>query len=179
MDTETPQQRVTPQPEGTTPASVWRRILVPIDFSSPAEAALAYAFKLARISGALVHICHVIPVPHVLDAFYEHGFEPPESVKRIEQKARKRIKELALASGANVTLRVHFTEGEALKGVLDQATKLKPDLIVIGTHGRRGAKRFFLGSVAEGVVRRAPCPVLTLRPETSITARENKKGENP
>jgi nucleotide-binding universal stress UspA family protein len=115
----------------------------------------------------------VIPIPHVLDAFYEHGFEQPESVKRIEQKARKRIKELALSVGAEVALRIHFREGEALNGILEQAAKLKSDLIVMGTHGRRGTKRFFLGSVAEGVIRRALCPVLTLRAPTDAPS-QNK-----
>jgi nucleotide-binding universal stress UspA family protein len=147
----------------TSPTPYWRTILVPMDFSAPSEAALAQALKLAGVSGATVHVCHVIPLPHMLDALYEHGLEQPESVKRIEQKARRRVKELTASTATGVKPRVHFSEGEAVTGVVEWATKLKPDLIVIGTHGRRGAKRFFLGSVAEAVVRRAPCPVLTLR----------------
>jgi nucleotide-binding universal stress UspA family protein len=153
-------------------APLWRSILVPVDFSAPSEAALAYALKLADASGATVHVCHVIPVPHVLDALYEHGLTQPESVKRIEQKARQRIKEIVTANGftqSALPLRVHFSEDEAVPGVLAWATKLKPDLIVIGTHGRRGAKRFFMGSVAEAVVRQASCPVLTLRGQTKIS----------
>jgi nucleotide-binding universal stress UspA family protein len=144
-------------------APLWRTILVPMDFSAPSEAALAYALKLAGVSGATVHVCHVIPIPHVLDAFYEHGLEQPQTVKRIEQKARKRVKELVAATASSIKPRLHFSENEAVVGVLAHAAELKPDLIVMGTHGRRGAKRFFLGSVAEAVVRRAPCPVLTLR----------------
>ena len=62
---------------------------------------------------------------------------------------------------------MHFSEGDPVPGVLEWAAKLKPDLIVMGTHGRRGAKRFFMGSVAEAVVRRALCPVLTLRGPTA------------
>ncbi len=153
----------TAQPASPSPAPLWRTILVPMDFSAPSEAALRYALRLARASGAVVHVCHVIPVPHVLDAFYEHGWEPPQTVKRIEQRARRRLKELTVPVAAAVKLRSHFSEGEAVAGVLEWATKLKPDLIVMGTHGRRGAKRFFLGSVAEAIVRRAACPVLTLR----------------
>jgi nucleotide-binding universal stress UspA family protein len=179
VSTQTPQQLTAPQPPGRNLAPLWRQIFVPMDFSAPSEAAFAYALKLAIISGATVHVCHVIPVPHVLDPLYEHGFEQPESVKHIEQKARKRVKELALSVGAEVALRVHFSEGEALNCVLEQAAKLKPDLIVMGTHGRRGARRFFLGSVAEGVVRRAPCPVLTLRAPTDATGQDNKKGTTP
>jgi nucleotide-binding universal stress UspA family protein len=99
----------------------------------------------------------------VLDLLYERGFEQPESVKRIEQRARKRIKEIAPMVGLGRKVHLHFSEGEGKSGVLAWAAKLKPDLIVMGTHGRRGAKRFFMGSVAEAVVRQAACPVLTLR----------------
>jgi len=167
-----------PQPEDHV-SSLWRDILVPMDFSAPSEAALAYALRLAGISKAVVHVCHVIPVPHVLDVFYEHGLEQPESVKHIKHRVRKRIKELVRAAGADVAPRIHFSEGEAAEGVLEKAMKLKPDLIVMGTHGRRGARRFFLGSVAEAVVRRAPCPVLTLRGAADSTGGETNKGETP
>jgi nucleotide-binding universal stress UspA family protein len=166
----------TPPEERT---SLWHDILVPMDFSAPSEAALAYALRLAGISKAVVHVCYVIPVPHALDAFYEHGLEQPESVRHIKHRVRKRLKELVLAAGTDVAPRVHFGEGEAIAGVLEQATKLKPDLIVMGTHGRRGARRFFLGSVAEAVVRRAPCPVLTLRSATHAAGGEVTKEEPP
>jgi nucleotide-binding universal stress UspA family protein len=167
----------TPQPEDRAPTPLWRGILVPIDFSAPSEAALAYALRLAGISKAVVHVCHVIPLPHVLDAFYEHGLEQPESVKRIRQKVRKHIKEIVLTTGSEVAPRIHFSEGEAAEKVLEAVTKLQPDLIVMGTHGRRGAKRFLLGSVAEAVVRRAPCPVLTLRSAIRSPSSEDQKGE--
>lgn len=152
-----------PSPSQPSQILRWKRVLVPVDFSPPSEAALSYALKLAQLVGAEVHACHIIPTPHVLDALYERGFAPPESVKRITQKARKRIKEIAGAQKTTVLLRIHCEEGEAAQHILQQADALKVDLIVIGTHGRSGAKRFFLGSVAETVIRRAPCPVLTLR----------------
>jgi len=144
-------------------SSLWHTILVPVDFSAPSEAALAYGLKVAAANAAELHVCHVIPIPHVLDSLYERGFEPAESVKRIDQKARHRVKEIVQSVGSAITPYVHLSEGEASAGVLEWAEKLKPDLIVIGTHGRQGAQRFFMGSVAEAVVRRAPCPVLTLR----------------
>lgn len=156
----------TTQHVSSSPAVSWRTILVPIDFSAASESALTYAFKLAELSGATIHVCHVIPIPHILDLLYEHGLEQPESVKQIEQKARKRIKEVVASVGPGKKPHIHFSEGEGSAGVLAWATELKPDLIVMGTHGRRGAKRFFMGSVAEAVVRQAPCPVLTLRAQT-------------
>jgi nucleotide-binding universal stress UspA family protein len=138
-------------------------MLVPIDFSPPSESALVYALTLANVTKAEVYVSHIIPVPHVLDAFYERGLTPPESVKLIHRRARKRIKEIMQAAGTSLPIRVRFQEGEAAAAILEQAAKLKIDLIIMGTHGRRGATRFFLGSVAEAIVRRSLCPVLTLR----------------
>ena len=145
---------------------LWHTILVPVDFSAPSEAALTYALKLVAASNAALHVCHIIPVPHVLDALYERGFEPEESVKRIEQKARQRINEIVRSASSTLKPHLHYSEGDARDGVLEWAEKLKADLIVMGTHGRRGAERFFMGSVAEAVIRRASCPVLTLRGES-------------
>jgi nucleotide-binding universal stress UspA family protein len=143
--------------------TLWNTILVPVDFSAPAEAAFTYALKLAAASDAALHVCHIIPVPHVLDALYERGFEPEETVKRIERKARQRINELVRSANSTLKPHLHCIEGEARDGVLAYAEKFKADLIIMGTHGRQGAERFFMGSVAEAVVRRASCPVLTVR----------------
>jgi nucleotide-binding universal stress UspA family protein len=144
---------------------IWRTILVPVDFSTPSEAALTYALTLAAANSAALHVCHIIPVPHVLDALYERGLEPQESVKRIEHKARQRINEIVRSASSTLKPHLHCSEGDARDGVLEWAEKLKADLIVMRTHGRQGAERFFMGSVAEAVVRRASCPVLTLRGE--------------
>jgi nucleotide-binding universal stress UspA family protein len=157
--------------------SLWHKILVPVDFSPCSQAALAYALRLAAVSGEGVDVCHVIPLPHVLDLFYEPGFAPPHSVEVISKKGRKWIREIAAPfTGEVKKLRLHFVEGEPQKKILELAEKLRPDLIVIGTYGRRGVRRFLLGSVAETVVRRAPCPVLTLREAgKSVEAGESRK----
>jgi universal stress protein A len=158
------------QHTSAAPLALWRRVLVPMDFSPPSKAALVYALTLARASGATVHVCHLIPRPGVLDLFYEHDFEPPESAKRAGQKVRRIVKDLVASTptgGTGVTVRTHCSEGDAAPGVLEWVAKLKPDLIVMGTHGRRGARRFFMGSVAEAVLRRTVCPVLILRESAS------------
>lgn len=147
-------------------SSLWQTILVPVDFSAPSEAALSYALTLAAESSAVLHVCHIIPVPHVLDALYERGFEPEETVKRIVSKARQRMNEIVRTTSSTLKPQLHCNEGDARDGVLEWAEKLKADLIVMGTHGRQGAERFFMGSVAEAVVRRASCPVLTMRGES-------------
>lgn len=162
-------------------SSLWRRILVPMDLSPLSEAALLYALTLARASGATVHVCHLVPASHLLEALYEHGLERPESVARITQKVQQRVEELVAVSqaeGAQISVQVHCSEGDAAQGVREWAATLHPDLIVMGTHGRRGAQRFFLGSVTETVVRRAPCPVLTLRaPAASLLHPADKPRE--
>ena len=66
--------------------ALWHKILVPVDFSPSSEAALAYALRLVAVTEAVVDVCHVIPLPHVLDPLYERGFEPPQSVEVIEKK---------------------------------------------------------------------------------------------
>jgi universal stress protein A len=159
MATATP--RDTTQSQET--AALWKSILVPVDFSDPSDAALRYAFRLAHLSGASLHVCHVLPLPHVLDALYERGLTAPETGQEIRRKARRHLKQrLATSGNDGPTIHMHFSEGEAAPGVLTWAAKLKADLIVMGTHGRRGATRFLMGSVAEAIVRCAPCPVLTV-----------------
>ena len=146
-------------------SALWAHILVPTDFSPPADAALSYTLQLARASGATLHILHVVPIPHVLDPLYERGLDPAASLKRIWQKARRRIKDATniATNDEKIPVRIHFSEGDAVTEVLEWAEKLQPDLIVMGTHGRQGTKRFFMGSVAEAILRRSVCPVLTLR----------------
>ena len=167
-----------------TPLPLWRRLLVPMDFSPPSQAALAYALTLARASGATVHVCHLTPRLGVLDLFYEHDLEPPESAKRLAQKVRRTVKDLVASTptgGTGVRVRTHSSEGDAAPGVLEWVAKLKPDLTVLGTHGRRGARRFFMGSVAEVVLRRTVGPVLILRespsqaPPSSFVLRRERK----
>lgn len=155
------------KPSSSGTVQLWRTILVPVDFAPPSEAALRYALKLAAASAAALHVCHIIPVPHVLDVLYERGFEVQEGVTLIEQKARQRIDTIRQTAGSPLEIQLHCSEGEARDGVLEWAEKLNADLIVMGTHGRQGAKRFFMGSVAEAVVRHAFCPVVTLRTDSN------------
>ena len=142
--------------------SLARNILVATDFSEPAEKATRYALELAQKHDAKVHLVHAWTVP-VLTA--PEGVTLPAALfTQIEQEAQR-----AMAAA----LQRHRTPGVALEGtvmltdprdaVTDLAQKLGADLVVIGTHGRRGLKRALLGSVAEGVVRSAPCPVLVVR----------------
>jgi len=140
-------------------------ILVPTDFSPTADRALDYAIALGAKLGARIHLVHVIGIPALgvpelglamasatIDALLANG---QVELDRIVDEHRNQV------SFGEAILR----NGDARDEVLQVANELHADLIVIGTHGRRGVARALLGSVAEAIVRLAPCPVLTVGPK--------------
>jgi nucleotide-binding universal stress UspA family protein len=145
---------------------MFTRILVPTDFSAHSAAALDYARGLARRFGASLHLLHVVEDQFVTGPF---GAEistphPPGTVNLLLDEARAAL-EQSLADEDRLVL--HAT-GEAIVGtvartIAQYAGDNRFDLIVMGTHGRSGISHFVMGSVAEHVVRTAPCPVLTVR----------------
>ncbi|MBX3157838.1 MAG: universal stress protein [Deltaproteobacteria bacterium] len=137
-------------------------ILVPTDLSERAERALDYACDLAARLDATVHLVHVIAVPAtsvpelgvalastMIDALVDDDQRALDNLAD-SRRSRCRIGERIL------------TTGDARDAICETAKELGVDLIVMGTHGRRGLVRALLGSVAESVVRSAPCPVLTV-----------------
>ncbi|HEY5921825.1 MAG TPA: universal stress protein [Kofleriaceae bacterium] len=144
-----------------------KHILVPTDLSEGAEEALDYACELAREFGATVHLLHVIGIPTL--GVPELGVALTSTV--IDSMVRENqiaLEQLAdrkrhLGTFGQVLLRT----GDARDVINRTAKELGADLIVMGTHGRRGVSRALLGSVTETVVRSAPCPVLTVRPHTA------------
>ncbi len=144
---------------------LYRRILHPTDFSRASRPAFERAVKLARQEGAELLIVHVMvpPAPFVGD-----GYVSPKTYEDLEAAARKSAESqlktvLARAKKAGARARAILTEGIPVEQIVRAAKGKRADLIVIGTHGRTGFSRFFLGSVAERVVQLAPCPVLTVR----------------
>ena len=137
-----------------------KRLLVPIDFSTAAEHALDYACALAAPLGATVHVVNAIGavLPELSVALSEHML----ATLRTEHAAA--LQKLVDPRRALATFGEVLVEpGDARDAIVAVAKRLDADLIVIGTHGRRGFSRFMLGSVAEDVLRRAPCPVLAVR----------------
>src|SRR5262245_56730486 len=134
-------------------------ILVPTDFSAHAEQALEYAVALAAKLGATVHLVHALASPPsaLQVALTEDILENLVSENRdaLEKLAASRR---VLATFGEPTVEV----GDPRDAILDTARALGVDLIVMGTHGRRGLSRVVMGSVAEDVIRRAPCPVLAV-----------------
>lgn len=144
-----------------------KNILVPTDLSDGAEEALDYACELARPFGATIHLLHVIGIPTLgvpelgvaLTSTVIDSLVRDNQIALEELASRKRD----LATFGQVLLRT----GDARDLINQTAKELGADMIVMGTHGRRGVSRALLGSIAETVVRTAPCPVLTVRPHVA------------
>ena len=142
------------------------RILVPTDFSAASDAALTYARSLARQFGASINLVHVFEDPFTSGAFIGDGtvtmpLDLRESLERLatEQLAARHAEHLGVLPLSSTDL----LTGPTAKRIVEHAEKTRADLIVMGTHGRSGLSHLLLGSVAEKVVRDAPCSVLTVR----------------
>jgi nucleotide-binding universal stress UspA family protein len=143
-----------------------KHILVPTDLSDGSEEALDCACELARQFGATVHLLHVIGIPTL--GVPELGMALPstviDSLIRDDQRALDEL--VARKKDCGTFGQVLLRTGDARDLINQTAQEIGADLIVMGTHGRRGVSRALLGSIAESVVRTAPCPVLTVRPHT-------------
>jgi nucleotide-binding universal stress UspA family protein len=141
-----------------------KNILLPTDFSEPALAATRYALEFARRFKAALHLLHVIEDPVLYLPMFESY--PLPSREEFEEFARTRLANWILPEDADgVDIQLSWVHGKPFVEILRAATAREADLIVLGTHGRGMAAHLLVGSVAEKVVRKAPCPVLTVRPE--------------
>ena len=142
---------------------LFRRILVPVDFAPPSEAAVETAVALARRFGAILSIVHVLDVaspPYVEGATL--AALRRDSAARLRDVERK-VALAAMRADRPPRWRVLLREGATAREILRTAQADRTDLIVIGSHARRGLSRFFLGSTAEEVIRRATCPVVVVK----------------
>ena len=143
-----------------------RHILAPTDFSEFSKKAIDYAFALARQFGAKLSLLHVIEVP----AFPIEGFVPTgpgtKLLEDLEHHARLDLARLLpQAEEEKVDITRLVMMGNPYRKIVETAEAEEVDFIVMATHGRTGLSHMLIGSVAERVVRTAPCPVLTLRPD--------------
>lgn len=136
-----------------------RTILHPTDFSENSEFAFRVAAALARDYNARLILLHVLAPPTVI---YGGGPVPADTWPTVEE-AREKLREL---EGRTYHVRVEseVMEGDAVDMILRAAEETNSDVIVMGTHGRSALARLLLGSVAERVLRKSPCPVLTAKP---------------
>lgn len=141
-----------------------RRILVPTDFSAAAEAAWSTARRLARAVGAELVLLHVF----VEAPLYSEGPFAGPRLRDVYKSARGWVDEklgewAAAARAEGLNVRVEVRTGVPYQEIVAAAAAPGADLVVIGTHGRGGVERALLGSVADRVIRLAPCPVLSVR----------------
>lgn len=147
-----------------------KHIAVATDLSPSSSAALRFALNLAAPLGAQVTLLHAIeptPTPGGLEAFALEGM-PVGWEQRVTQArvldAERRLAEQA-RHGGQAAVKTRLVVGTLPEAILEQLGPLKIDLLVVGTHGRRGLAHFFLGSAAERLLRSASCPVVVVRPD--------------
>jgi nucleotide-binding universal stress UspA family protein len=143
----------------------FKHILVPVDFGEPSQRALREAIALAQRFGSQLTIVHVYEIP----AYVYTGapYVTTDLFGPIEDAAREQLKKTltevqAKVPGAKSILRRGAPSNEILAAIEEE----RPDIVVIGTHGRKGVSHALLGSVAEKIVRLSPAPVLTVRHRT-------------
>jgi len=164
---------MTPSTRGPNPDQSFsvHRITLPTDFSEPSRNALEWALVVARQFGASLHLVHVLAeslVAPPVNPVIPTGPIPTtptssrELLEAIEPRMAEivaRCRELAVPTESQI---VHQVGEPLYRPVVNTAIENGSDLIVVGTHGRSGLKRFLLGSVAEGVMRHSPIPVLAV-----------------
>jgi universal stress protein A len=135
-----------------------KKIVFPTDFSESGQAGLAMATSLARDTGATLVIVHVEEAPLA----YGGGDMYYGVTENLTEQLRTRL-ETVKPSDPSVPHEHHLLQGDPGWEIVQLADEVGADMIVIGTHGRTGLSRMLMGSVAEAVVRRANCPVLTVK----------------
>jgi len=141
----------------------YKRILLPIDFSDHCTRAALQAAWLARQSGGLVHLAHVVTNP--LDPLYEpEAVEHWVVVEHADRRAREMLDGVAASClPAECPRELHVVAGDPYARLMELAAKLDADLIVTSTHGSSNIAHLVMGSVAEKIARHATCPVLLVR----------------
>ena len=159
------------------PGQAVRRILVPLDFSELSEQALLHAKELALTYGARLDLLHVVEEVTLPNAY---GVEPVNIVvPEVVENSERYLADLAERVLGHEHIVAHVITGYAVSTILDFAGRNEIDLMVIATHGRTGLERWMMGSVAERVVRRAPCPVFTVKSfGKSLVAAEDAQEES-
>jgi nucleotide-binding universal stress UspA family protein len=146
---------------------MYKRILVPVDGSETSNKALTAALQLARDAGGRVRLVHVVDELAYVSGYDQYGGSSAELIQIVRESGAKLLDEamaIAQAAGVEAEKMMFDNLGERLgETIAHEATRWNADLVVVGTHGRRGIGRVFLGSGAEQIIRLAPVPVLVVR----------------
>ena len=139
-----------------------KKILVPVDFSSGSERAVAKAAELARVMNAEIELLHVYQLP-VFALPDSSVTVSPTYVADLTDRAQKALdKHRSALAAEGLVASTKLMEGMPAQAITDHAAQIHAEMIVMGTHGHSGFKRFLLGSTAERVVRMATVPVLSV-----------------
>ncbi len=143
---------------------MFKKILCPVDFSQFSQEVVDYAVDLAIKYGAELHIMHVIPNMTYFTPY--ESFLTPENLVAIEKHIQDQVEnDFEKVLKQNVPAKKVIRTGVPFVEIIDYAKSESIDLIVMGTHGRSGIEHILIGNVAEKVVRKSPCPVMTIRPK--------------
>lgn len=150
-----------------------RHILCPVDFSDASRRALEYAVALARWYEATLHVVHVaLPLPPLSkDVGGDDGLA--ETTRRSLKESLEEF--VTQARQAGLAVDIALREGYVVSSILEEATSVEADLMVVGTHGYGGFDRFVLGSVTEKLLRKSGCPVLAVPPDSAPISGEDAR----
>jgi nucleotide-binding universal stress UspA family protein len=143
-----------------------KKILCPLDFSNTALEALDYAVDFARHNAGQLILLHVVDNP-LTEQYGPTAQNFYAEVEHALEKSKQMLADVARTHAVGVPCEIIAKRGNPYEEIIDVATAQQADLIVMSTHGRTGSQRLLIGSVAEKVVRTAPCPVLTVRQTAS------------
>ena len=138
-----------------------KKILVPTDFSEHSSKAIHYGAELAAKFGSELHLLHAIEMTPLL--YGESAYFPPDSEAELEKAAARQLDDLPDCATGDLRIVRKVQHGHPFVEIIRYAKENEIGLIVLGTHGRGAIAHMLLGSVAEKIVRKAPCPVLTVR----------------
>ncbi len=149
----------------------YRTIVIAIDFSEASLLAMETGFTLAQDSEAVVHFLHVLNPPVGMDPM---GSVTP-SIPDLEKEAKSQLDSLVPENTPEgMTIRPVVIQGAPPATIAKFARAKDADLIIVGTHGRTGLGRLFMGSTAEALLRQAPCHVMVVKPRTTVTVPAGK-----
>lgn len=147
---------------------MFTNIVCPVDFSEYTEGILRYAVSIAKKYDARLHLLHVIPNLNYFTPY--ESFLTPENLVLIEKNIEKEIEKdfEKIVKNIDMPVKKIIKTGVTFVEIIDYVKEENIDLVVMGTHGRSGIEHILIGSVAEKILRRSPCPVLTVRPKERI-----------
>lgn len=147
-----------------------KRFLVATDYSEPSKRAFSTALGLAENFGASIEVLHVWPAPYFGPGYgFDAGamLDPTQRKSLFDLIRENAVKEMqkfvsSVPAPPGVSVATHIESGDAPYRILEYIDERKPDMVIVGTHGRTGPRRWLLGSVAERVVQHSSSPVLTV-----------------